>query len=240
MEKTDFISAAKIVIFMLYSTLTLIFFPFSAGETARLALFPLFFQILRPYCRRLFHHFGAGTLGVIQLRAGFGHGRAFGLLQSQQFGANHRAVAFPEFLRKLLHQRIVGGFALTILAVYGTFLQSRQQEHAAGGAARLPHPSDAAAKRGGHAQCLFLRETIHICKGSHDGLRTIIAALKQFNGFFPLCLSSSYLNLLIPTSWGNDPNVPHRSGYAPLSASDAPPRLPCNSRYASLCSSPAS
>ena len=58
------------------------------------------------------------------------------------------------------------------------------QEHAAGGAARLAHPSDAATKRGGHAQRLFLRKTIHICKGSHDGLRTIIAALEQFNGFF--------------------------------------------------------
>ncbi len=42
MEKTDFISAAKIVIFMLYSTLTLIFFHFQPEKRHDLPYFRCF------------------------------------------------------------------------------------------------------------------------------------------------------------------------------------------------------
>ena len=66
--------------------------------------------------------------------------------------------------------------------VLETLLENREEEEAAGGTTRLAHAADATTKGGCHTEGLFFRETIEGGESGHDTLRTIIAALEEFNG----------------------------------------------------------
>ncbi len=130
------------------------------------------------------YHLRTGTLGII------GGGALLGLrivfrrrgLETEELGTDERAVFLLEAFGELLHARIVIRFAFAVGGIGGTGLQAGEHEKSASCTTGLAHTPYAATKTGRHAEGLIGREAVEVGKGSHDGLRTIIAGLEKFYG----------------------------------------------------------
>ena len=133
-------------------------------------------------CR--FDHLCTGTLGIVGWRAGLSLGVGMRLTrrESEEFCADERTILLTEAFGQLLHYGIVARLAFAVGRVGATRFQTSEEEEATGGTARLAHTTDAATKGGCHTEGLFVGEAIEGGEGGHDTLRTIIAALEEFNG----------------------------------------------------------
>jgi hypothetical protein len=90
----------------------------------------------------------------------------------------------------LLHQFVILLLGASVGTVGGAVMKAGQHEEAAGCTAGLAHPTDASAKRGGHAQGLFGSETVEVGIGGDYGLGAVESFLKEgyrFGDSFLVC-----------------------------------------------------